>query len=147
MGVFWEGHGRSADRLDRGHAVPPPVHTHREGCHILSLHGDLDLYTGPPVRRMIHEIALRDASARVVLDLEALTFLDSSGLRVLVAGLRQLRSGGGSLRLAGGWGQVAEVLTITELHQVLPIHDTLDEAITAAQRSRSEPDDRSGESS
>lgn len=135
MGGIWETRGRTADRsdrLDRSHAVPPPVHTRRDGCHVLGLRGELDLYTGPSVRTVITEIALREPTAQVVLDMSELTFLDSSGLRVLVAGLRQLRAGGGALRVAGGRGQVAEVLTITGLHQVLPIHPTADEAISAA---------------
>jgi anti-sigma B factor antagonist len=126
---------RSAERLEGerltgAHVLDVVVGTiRREGCHVVAVRGELDLYTGPPVRRVFEEIATDEPSACVIVDLEQLTFLDSSGLGVLISGLRRLRAGGGGVALAGCRGAVAEVLTITGLHHTFPIFASVDDAI------------------
>ncbi len=103
-----------------------------QGCHVVTLRGELDLYTGPPVRRTLAHLAEHHPHARVVIDMTELTFLDSSGLGVLIGGLRRLRATGGAMHLAGCRGPVREVLTITGLHHAFPLHDTVERALTAA---------------
>ncbi|MFN8081368.1 MAG: STAS domain-containing protein [Kineosporiaceae bacterium] len=120
------------DRLSLGHPRHDLLSTYRrDGCHVVVLRGDLDLYTGPAVRRIVGEIAQSDPQAQVVVDMTELSFLDSSGLGVLIGGLRRLRAGGGSMHLAGCRGPVRDVLTITGLHQAFPIHENLHQALAA----------------
>lgn len=121
------------DRLSLGHPRRHVLHTYRrDGCQVVVLRGELDLYTGPALRRLMREIAQSDPVARVVVDMTELSFLDSSGLGVLIGGLRRLRASGGSMHLAGCRGPVRDVLTITGLHQAFPIHDDLPRALAAA---------------
>ncbi|WP_454050549.1 STAS domain-containing protein [Cellulomonas sp. Marseille-Q8402] len=70
-------------------------------------------------------------SARVVVDLEATTFLDSTGLGALVFGLRAARTAGGDLTIARPSGQVLNVLELTTMIRVLPPHETVADAFGA----------------
>ena len=81
------------------------------------------LYTGPELRRPLIEITESDAAAQVLVDLTGVTFIDSSGLGVLIGGLRRLRTGGGTLAITGATGQVEQVLTVTGLLTVFPVHE------------------------
>nr|WP_206314810.1 STAS domain-containing protein [Streptomyces coryli] len=60
--------------------------------------GELDMATCPQVRQAVHE-AVADGRHSVVLDLSEVRFCDSSGVGVLIATRRLLRSCGGRLRL------------------------------------------------
>ncbi|MEU6928426.1 STAS domain-containing protein [Streptomyces sp. NPDC046385] len=65
---------------------------------VLRVSGELDLVTSPLVRRRVHD-AVAGGRRDVVLDLSAVRFCDSSGVGVLVAARRLMRSCGGRLRL------------------------------------------------
>ncbi len=64
----------------------------------------------------------------VVVDLEATTFLDSSGLGALVGGLRTARTAGGDLRIARAGAQVRTVLELTTMDRVLRPYETVEDA-------------------
>lgn len=98
--------------------------------------GDLGVIT--PVGRltMVSAKSLTEAVAslvdqgapRVVVDLGETTFIDSSGLGALVAGLKRCRQAGGDLRIARPSSQVTTVLAMTNLDKVLTPRPTVDEA-------------------
>jgi anti-sigma B factor antagonist len=63
-----------------------------------------------------------------VLDLSEVTFLDSTGLGVLITGLKRCRSAGGNLVLVTAQPNVLKVLEITGLNDVFKVHDTVEGA-------------------
>ncbi|WP_327369172.1 STAS domain-containing protein [Streptomyces sp. NBC_01217] len=65
---------------------------------VLRIRGELDLMTSPAVRQSVHD-AVAVGRHDVVLDLSEVLFCDSSGVGVLVAARRLMRSCGGRLRL------------------------------------------------
>ncbi|MEU5282588.1 STAS domain-containing protein [Streptomyces sp. CA-278952] len=65
---------------------------------VLSMSGELDLVTSPVVRQSVHE-AVAEGQHDVVLDLSEVFFCDSSGVGVLIASRRLMKSCGGRLRL------------------------------------------------
>ncbi|MEU6014683.1 STAS domain-containing protein [Streptomyces sp. NPDC047515] len=65
---------------------------------VLRIRGELDLLTSPAVRQSVHE-AVAAGRHDVVLDLSEVLFCDSSGVGVLIASRRLMRSCGGRLRL------------------------------------------------
>ncbi|MFC8922573.1 STAS domain-containing protein [Cellulosimicrobium sp. NPDC057127] len=89
---------------------------------VLTPHGRLTLTTAAHLRDAVTEL-VGAGRVRLVVDLGALEFVDSSGLGALVAGLRTARAGGGDLRLANASEQVATVLRLTNLDRVLRVHD------------------------
>lgn len=103
-----------------------------DGTRVVIPIGDLDLATAPLLRERLLRIAV-DAGERprLVVDLAGVDFLDTIGLGALLGGVKRCREGGGDLVLARAEPQVAEVLAITGLDAVHPVHPSIDAAIRA----------------
>lgn len=95
---------------------------------VLVLEGRLDLVTAGDLRRAVEQ-AVAGGRTRVVADLSAVAFIDSSGLGALIGGLKHARQAGGELRMAGATQQVLTVLKLTRLDRVLRPYVTVDEAL------------------
>jgi anti-sigma B factor antagonist len=92
--------------------------------------GEIDIATAPTLREAL--LTASRASTRVVLDLTGVTFLDSSGLAVLIQALKSGDQEQEVPRLVGPRPLVRRVLDITRLSQKLPIHETVAEALEQA---------------
>ena len=99
-----------------------------DGWIVARVVGDLDVYTAPRLREFISDsVALGHTD--VVLDLEGVGFLDSTGLSVMVAGLRKAKEAGGDLLIIKPNHQIQRILSITDLVKILPIHADIEEAL------------------
>lgn len=101
------------------------------GWTVLDVAGDVDVYSAPRLERVLSRKVEQGAS-RIVLNLEKVAFLDSSGLAVMIGGARRARERRGNLVLAGPRAQVERILRITDLDKVLPIYETVEEALREA---------------
>jgi anti-sigma B factor antagonist len=81
--------------------------------------GELDLDHTEEFQRAI-EKAVASEAAKVLVDLDGLWFIDSTGLRALVAAARYDADGGGRLRFTRGTGDVAAMFRLTALDHTLP---------------------------
>jgi anti-sigma B factor antagonist len=88
---------------------------------VLSVKGDVDIYTAPRLREHIIQLA-DEGQRRIVADLQGVEFMDSTGLSVLVAGLKRLKENEGVLALVVTREPVLRILTITGLDRVFPIY-------------------------
>ncbi|HZQ87527.1 MAG TPA: STAS domain-containing protein [Acidimicrobiales bacterium] len=89
---------------------------------VLAVSGEIDVHTTPQLREaLLGEIS--NDSPTVVLDLAGVTFIDSTGLSVLITALKRARSLGGDVRLRAPSHQVFKVLELTRLHQVFEVED------------------------
>lgn len=95
---------------------------------VLAPRGRLDLVTASRLRAEI-AATVAEGRPRVVVDLEGVTFVDSSGLGALIAGLKVARDAGGELRIANAGKQAVTVLSITRLDRVLRQYPSVDEAL------------------
>jgi anti-sigma B factor antagonist len=68
---------------------------------------------------------------RLVLDLEAVDFLDSTGLGTIVSLLKRVRTHGGDLRLVCTEARIRRLFEITGLEKAVPLHASLDDAVSA----------------
>jgi anti-anti-sigma factor len=96
---------------------------------IVSVGGEVDLETASQLGDHALE-ALRDVSPHVLLDLTEVTFMDSTGLKVLLSIQRRAALAGGSFAIAGASRSVRKILALTGLDQTFTIHETVDEAPT-----------------
>ena len=104
----------------------------RNGHAVLAVQGEVDVYTAPQFREQL--IQLVDQGHRnIVVDLEGVEFLDSTGLGVLVGGLKRVRSHDGDLSLVCTQRRILKVLEITGLTKVFSIHDSVDSAVRDGQ--------------
>jgi anti-sigma B factor antagonist len=98
---------------------------------VVHLGGEIDVYTAPLVREKLDE-QIVGGRTKLVVDLTDVTFLDSTGLGVLVGRLKLARTRGGSMRLVGKDDRVLKVFSITGLDKVFEIHRDLESALAAA---------------
>ncbi len=84
--------------------------------------GELDIATTPALEEAIAE-ATSEPGASLVLDLRALTFMDSTGLRTLAQTNARAEPGGFSLQIVRGSRQIERVLQISGLEALLPLVD------------------------
>lgn len=100
-----------------------------EGTHVvLAPEGKFNLVAAPPIKARIDELVAA-GKARVVVDLHAVDFIDSSGLGALIGGLKAARQHGGDLRIAVAGEQVRAVLKLTNLDRILAPYATVEEAL------------------
>jgi stage II sporulation protein AA (anti-sigma F factor antagonist) len=91
---------------------------------VLSLAGEVDHDSGPVLRQ-----ALDTGDTRVVVDLSQVTFMDSTGINILIAAHNALTTAGGWLRLAAPTGPVLRTLQIVGVDAVIDCRDTLRQAL------------------
>ena len=105
-----------------------------DGQVIVSLRGELDVAFAASVAASLAEIAAR--ACQVIVDLEGLEFIDSSGLAALACARRHARQAGGDLLLAAPQQQVLRLLTLTRLADVFSVHACVDDAAGSPGRAR-----------
>jgi anti-sigma B factor antagonist len=108
------------------------VVTRREGARtVVSVTGEIDVYTAPTLRERLNEL-VAEGEYHLVVDMAGVDFLDSTGLGVLVGGLKRTRAHEGTLQLVCDQEKILKVFRITGLTKVFPIHSTLVEALTSS---------------
>jgi anti-sigma B factor antagonist len=97
-------------------------------AYVISLAGEVDLYTAPEFKEQLLEIVGKGGK-EVVVDLSDTTFIDSTTLGVLVGGVKRLRPNGGQLTLVCSDRNITKIFEITGLDKVFPIYASRAEAV------------------
>ena len=105
---------------------------HTDDVTIVAVGGEIDVYTAPKLRDKVTEL-VGEGHYNLVIDMENVEFLDSTGLGVLVGGLKRVRAHDGSLRLVCTQERILKIFRITGLTKVFPIHSSVDEAVSATE--------------
>ena len=92
---------------------------------VLAVHGDVDISSAPRLREKFVELVTA-GSYQIVVDLEGVDFLDSTGLGVLFGALKRLRSGGGDMTVLCTQERVLEVFELTGFSRVVTVIDSLE---------------------
>jgi anti-sigma B factor antagonist len=95
---------------------------------VVTVVGDIDLYSAPKLREMLHRL-LDGHPHDVVIDLSGVPFMDSMALGVLLGALKRARLAGGTVRLAGPNALATKVLRITGLIKSFSIHPDVADAL------------------
>jgi anti-sigma B factor antagonist len=94
---------------------------------VLTVRGEVDVYTSPLLKSHLAE-AIDEGCLDIVVDLDGVGFIDSSGLGALVSGLRRVKERSGSLRIVCTKDSILKVFRITGLDKVFPIMSSVEEA-------------------
>lgn len=97
---------------------------------VITAKGEVDVWTAERLKTALHEADGAD-TRDIIVDLTDVSFLDSTGIGVLVGGLRRRKEAGGSFHLVVTRPHILKVLSITSLDRVFPVHDSLTAAKTA----------------
>ena len=101
-----------------------------EKVTVVDVGGEVDLYHSPELLSKLTEL-IKQKHTNLLLNFQAVTYIDSSGLASLIGAFQQLRPQGGQLRLAHLSKPVQSVFTVARLDKVFAIHATEAEALQA----------------
>jgi anti-sigma B factor antagonist len=99
-----------------------------DGWTIIAVTGEIDISSAPALREAIDQ-ALGDGSDRLIVDMNGVSFMDSSGLNVLAGAAKRMSRG--SLRIAAPARHIRKVFEITGTDQVIPTFDSQQDAMVA----------------
>src|SRR5271166_334866 len=105
-------------------------HYTKDGIEVVDVEGEIDIYTAPRLRELLIDLASKN-SYQLVINMDKVGFLDSTGLGVLVGGLKRVRAHDGSLDLVCTQERLLKIVRITGLTKVFGIHQTVEQAIAA----------------
>lgn len=109
------------------------LHTHigeAGGLPVIELEGEIDLSTSPVFKEKVYEI-IDSGKNSIIVDLNGLDFMDSTGLGVLVGALKKTRMEGGDIKLICDKSNIIKVFTLTGLDKVFCIYDNLQRCLEA----------------
>jgi len=99
-----------------------------DGRSVVAIGGEIDVYTAPRLRDRISEV-VAGGEHDLLIDLEKVDFLDSTGLGVLVGALKKTRVHDGSLELVCNNERLLKIFKITGLAKVFTIHASVEDAL------------------
>ena len=99
-----------------------------DDAYVISLAGEVDLYTAPEFKQQLLEV-INQGARNVVVDFSNTTFIDSTTLGVLVGGVKRLRTNDGQLSLVCSDRNITKIFEITGLDRVFTIYPTRVEAV------------------
>jgi len=103
---------------------------HSNSVDVLPLEGEIDLHISPRVERSLASM-IKKRPAQVVVDLSGVTFIDSSGLAVLIRAMQDVQMYGGKLSLCGINADLRSIFEMARLDQVFLIDPRDDELLAA----------------
>ena len=98
----------------------------KEGVTVFQVNGEINISTSPDLKKQFE----KQPSKKIVVDLEKVSYIDSSGLATLVEILKKTKMQGGSLGLAGMSDKVKSLFEITKLDKLFLVCRTQDEAVS-----------------
>ena len=101
-----------------------------ESRNILPLQGEIDLNVSPALAIQFTEM-VQAKPPKVVVDLTNVTYIDSSGLAVLIVGMQQVKEYGGKFALVGVQNDVRSILETARLDQLFATYPHIDAALAA----------------
>lgn len=100
------------------------------GRTVVEVSGEIDVYTAPRLREELADL-VDSGQYDIIIDMTKVDFLDSTGLGVLVGGLKRVNMHDGSLSLVCTQERILKIFKITGLTKVFPIHDSVGAALAA----------------
>jgi anti-sigma B factor antagonist len=101
-----------------------------DGVPVVDVVGDVDMYTSPGLREQLSKFTGKQEK-RIVVNLEGVEFMDSSGIATLVQAYKEARPFKGEVCLASPAGNVLRVLKLSNLTSLFPVFDSVDEAVNS----------------
>jgi anti-sigma B factor antagonist len=97
-----------------------------EPC-IVVIRGEMDVFTSPEVKEALAQQVL-DGHRQFVIDLSRVSYIDSTGLGALIAGLKGARENDGSIAIVTSNAQISRIFEITGLTKIFSMFDSVDRA-------------------
>ncbi|SHK04831.1 anti-anti-sigma regulatory factor, SpoIIAA [Hathewaya proteolytica DSM 3090] len=96
---------------------------------IIRMYGELDHHTCEEVRNKLDDRIEREKVKKVILDFRAITFMDSSGIGVIIGRYKKINQSGGKICVAEATGTVEKVFMLSGMNKIIDIYTTVDNAL------------------
>lgn len=97
---------------------------------IFDINGEIDLYNAPEIKDKIKE-EMNKGKVNIIINLDKVSYIDSSGIGVLISSLSNLKKVGGALKLINVYASVRKVFELTKLTSFFDIYDSESDALGA----------------
>ncbi|MDA3899212.1 MAG: STAS domain-containing protein [Spirochaetes bacterium] len=97
---------------------------------LLDIAGEIDLYNAPEIKDIINKL-VEEQKYNVVINLEKVTYIDSSGIGALISSLSNLKKYQGGLKIINVFASVRKVFELTKLTSFFEIFDSEEEALAS----------------
>ena len=101
----------------------------QDGVAVIQVSGEINIASSPELRKLLE----KEQNKKMVIDLEKVTYIDSSGLATLVEVLKRSKTQGGFLGLVSLSDKVKSLFEITKLDKLFPLFQNLKDAVKSAQ--------------
>ena len=114
----------------RDNASPAAPVLHQNRPNVFPLQGDIDLHVSPAVSESLNAM-IKKKPERIVIDLSRATYIDSSGIAVLILAMQQVEAYGGKFFLSGVQETIRAILETSRLDRIFWIFPDVDTALAA----------------
>ena len=100
----------------------------KDGITILDIQGEIDLYNAPEIKDIIQKL-IEAQKYNVIINLEKVSYIDSSGIAALISSLSNLKKYQGGLKIINVYASVKKVFELTKLTSFFEIYESEGEAL------------------
>ncbi len=100
---------------------------------VLDISGEIDLYNAPEIKDIINKL-IEEMKYNVIINLEKVSYIDSSGIGALISSLSNLKKYQGGLKIINVYASVRKVFELTKLTSFFEIYDTEEDALESFNR-------------
>jgi len=101
-----------------------------KNAYVIDVQGEIDVYTSPRVKETINELIEKE-HYNLIINLEEVRYIDSTGLGVLIGALKKVREHNGSINLICTNPQIKKIFNITGLVKIFGIFKNVEEAVNS----------------
>lgn len=99
---------------------------------IIHMYGELDHHNCEEVRSKLDDRIEREKSKKVILDFSGITFMDSSGIGVIIGRYKKMNLSNGKICVAQARNTVEKVFMLSGMNKIIDIYNTIDDALLKA---------------
>jgi anti-sigma B factor antagonist len=100
---------------------------------VLDISGEIDLYNAPEIKDIINKL-IEEMKYNVIINLEKVSYIDSSGIGALISSLSNLKKYQGGLKIINVYASVRKVFELTKLTSFFEIYDSEEDAVESFNR-------------
>jgi len=100
---------------------------------VLDITGEIDLYNAPEIKDIINKL-IEEQKYNVIINLEKVSYIDSSGIGALISSLSNLKKYQGGLKIINVYASVRKVFELTKLTSFFEIYDSEEDAVGSFNR-------------
>jgi anti-sigma B factor antagonist len=101
-----------------------------EIAQVIEVQGEIDVYTSPRVKEIVTEL-IEKGNYNLIINLEGVRYIDSTGLGILIGALKRVREKDGCINLVCNNPQIKKIFNITGLVKIFGIFKSEEEAFNS----------------